>query len=303
MNHKRFHQRAGFYRRAWSWNSGYRLLAAGFLLCLFLGSPRILAETDPQELITDRPDQTESSRVISPGYFQMETGWTYTTDDEDDVRIETHEAPGTLLRIGLIDRVELRLGWSGYISEEIRDRNLQRAEDGSLTRRITSDETEIGDAELGTKIFLWEEQGWIPETALLASVSLPIGSEKFSSDRFDPSFRFNMSHTLSDRFSLGYNLGATWESEEDDEGDRDTLSSFNYTATVGIGLTDRLGMFVEFFGDVPFNAQGGPAHSIDGGFTYQLRPNLQFDVALGGGLSDDADDFFVTAGFSVRFPR
>ncbi len=41
----------------------------------------VMAQTDPVqepglELVTDRPDQTESSVVIPPpGYFQLETGW------------------------------------------------------------------------------------------------------------------------------------------------------------------------------------------------------------------------------------
>ena len=60
----------------------------------------LLAQTDPSgkhslELVTDRPDQTESSVVVPPGYFQLETGWGLARKGEEN----THEFPTTLLRI------------------------------------------------------------------------------------------------------------------------------------------------------------------------------------------------------------
>ena len=111
------------------------------------------------------------------------------------------------------------------------------------------------------------------------------------------------SHTLTDRLSFGYNLGAVWGTEEDDSGDRDTLSVFRYTATLGVGLTEQLSGFVEVFGDVPLSASGGPANMFDGGFTYLISDNFQIDVASGVGLSQEADDWFITAGATYRFPN
>jgi hypothetical protein len=67
-------------------------------------------------------------------------------------------------------------------------------------------------------------------------------------------------------------------------------------------MTDKLGCFVEFFGDIPTGSNGGSANSFDGGFTYLIADNLQLDVFSGVGLSGDADDWFIGAGFSIRFP-
>lgn len=50
------------------------------------------------------------------------------------------------------------------------------------------------------------------------------------------------------------------------------------------------------------SASGGPSNSFDGGFTYLLRDDLQVDASAGVGLSDDADDWFVGLGLSLRFP-
>jgi hypothetical protein len=152
-------------------------------------------------------------------------------------------------------------------------------------------------------VYLFEERGPRPEAALLFGTTLPTGGGEFTSDRLDPSFRFSFSHTLTERIGLGYNLGMAWETLESDSGNRSTFTDVQYTLAAGFGLTDRLGGFVELFGDVPLSGPDGDAHSLDGGFTYLLRENLQLDAAVGVGLNDDADDWFVTAGLSVRLPR
>ncbi len=161
-----------------------------------------------------------------------------------------------------------------------------------------SDPDGPGDTDLGAKVHLRKEQGRAPELALLAAVSLPTGDDDFSSDRLDPSFRICGSFELSERLAMGYNVGAAWTSESGA-----TLSSYLYTAALGIGVTDRLGAFVELFGEVPASASGRPANSLDGGLTYLLRDNIQVDLAGGIGLSSAADDWFVGLGISARFSR
>lgn len=234
------------------------------------------------ELITDRPDQTESSAVVPRGYLQLETGFTYT---EAGSRSRTLEYPGTLLRIGLTEGLELRLGTTGFIAEF-----------------EPTDTTDFGDSEIGAKIYLWEEQGKVPEAALLASISVPTGESGVSSERFDPAFRFSFSHNLTERVGLGYNLGAAWESVPSPSG-RSTLSVFEYTLATGFDINDRLGSFIELFGSAPLSANDDPEVSVDGGATYLLRPNLQLDVAVGAGLNDNAPDWFLTSGVSVLFGR
>lgn len=267
---------------------------SGFLLAAVLAGTTCFAGQKQQaapELVTDRPDQTESSVVVLPGYAQIETGWTFSRKDTASVRDETHEFPGTLIRVGVVDRVEFRLDWNGGVWEET----------GSAAQRTQS--RGAGDMDVGTKLYFWGEEGWIPEVALLAGVSLPVGDEDLSSQQSDPTFQLSLSHTLSDRVSFGYNLGATWESDLNEGGDRERFSFFNYTAALGIGMTERAGLFVEVFGDVPTEANGGPANALDGGVTYLVRDNVQLDAAVGVGLSQEADDWFVGFGLSLRFPR
>jgi hypothetical protein len=131
--------------------------------------------------------------------------------------------------------------------------------------------------------------------------TIPVGSNGASSERFDPAFRFAFGHALPKGFSLGYNVGVAWATEPDDGGGRSTESRLEYTAALAYDFTERWGAFIEVFGDVGLSDAGRPAHSLDGGVTYLLREHVQLDAAVGIGLTDDAPDWFATAGVSYRF--
>lgn len=249
------------------------------------------AAVNSPELVTDRPDQTESAVVVPPGLVQLEAGALLMRDDEGGVDREVREVGGSLLRIGLLERLELRVGWQGHVDEELDFGSRASSTDG------------LGDAELGAKVELTRESGRRPQTALLLGTSVPVGEREVTSDRFDPSFRLAVSHTLSDRLGLGWNVGMSWESETSETGVTETLSFVDVTAALGVGLTDRWGAFVELFGSEPVDAPGDTEVSLDGGVTFLVRPNLQLDLSAGTGLSDDAPDRFIGVGASVRLPR
>lgn len=246
---------------------------------------------DPGELIGDRPDATESAIVVPAGFFQLETGVLFTREDDGGQEADVFEGPGTLARIGLGGRTELRLGWAGVVEVDA---------DGETDG--------VADAELGTKMSLRTGEAGGPAVAFLAGISLPVGDDELTSDRYDPSFRLAVDHDLSERVSLGYNLGMAWSSEVTADGAggepvRETFSRFVYTAALGFALGERLGAFAEVFGEEPVDAPGSSAVSVDGGFTYLVRRNFQLDLFGGAGLTDDAAEWFVGTGLVVRWPR
>jgi len=67
-----------------------------------------------QPLVTDRTDFTESTEPIPAGHAQLEAGYTFTFDRENEDRVRDHTAGELLLRIGVVDNFELRIGWDGY---------------------------------------------------------------------------------------------------------------------------------------------------------------------------------------------
>jgi hypothetical protein len=269
-------------------------LAAAVVAMLLAAPSPIHAQLTPPEdpapeLVTDRPDQTESASVVPAGYFQLETGVSYSRDDDGVFVVRTLSGPGTLVRIGVGGRTELRVGWDGWVEEKF-DSGQPRIADGSVSG--------LGDGSLGAKVKLREEAGALPEMAILASINLAVGDDEVTSDELDPSVRLAFAHTLSDRVGLSYNLGA----ERFTEGD--TFTRYLYTVALGGAFTDRLGGFVEVFGEKPESgALGGTQVSLDGGVTYLVRPNLQLDAFAGAGVSDDAPDWIAGIGLSVRWPR
>jgi hypothetical protein len=244
-----------------------------------------------QELVTDRPDQTESAVTVPAGSWQLETGWTFTHDEEGKTRQKTFEAPGTLVRVGLSRRWELRVGWAGLASDEI------------TTPKGTAETDGVQDGELGAKYHLWSESNSRPEAALLFGLSVPFGNRDFSSDRFDPAIRLAFAHSLGQELALGYNLGVEWSSDQEGLDNIVAQSRFIYTLALGRSLSDRLSAFIESFGSFGGSVGGPPEHSFDGGFTWLLNPAAQLDFSGGVGISDAAPDWFIGAGISLRYPK
>ena len=277
------------------------------ICCFFLQALAQEPEDESPELVTDRPDLTESSSVVPKGTVQLETGWSMEEFDTPGGKLRAHHFPSTLARIGLHERVELRIGWDGGQWQKL---DLDR-------EAVTS--SGAGDMQVGTKMALWSESQKMPETAVLVGVSLPTGTScraaeqlgnriycnsfnLYSSRRYDPSAIVAMSKTLNERFSLGWNLGAAWLTEREDSGGLDTLPRGIYSVALGIAATEKAGFFVEFFGDTSLTGASRPSNSVDGGMTFLVLPNVQLDASAGKGISSEAPDWFIGAGVSFRLP-
>lgn len=259
-----------------------KFLLVAFFLLVFGGIQATAQETpDPAErpeLITDRPDQTESAAIVPKGSVQLETGPYLILNNEN----EREWSYNTMLaRIGLLPWIELRLqgAYEGY---------RYSWEGGSPGAKG------LAPLIIGTKIKLLEETGRAPQTALMYHITLPgTGGEEFQVEEAEHELRANFSHTLSDKLELAYNIGAEWQDFKDAEG--------LYTLSFAYDLSDKVGVFAEAFGFLIEDEQN--KHSIDGGLTFLARPNLQLDAYIGRGLTENADDWLFGGGFSWRIPR
>ena len=258
-----------------------KILSILMLTCLFIDT---IARDELPDLVTDRPDQTESSTVVPLHSLQIETGFVMENAETAREKIKSYAYNTTLLRYGLLESMELRLGLE-YLNEEIAIKNTDTVNTFSGTSPLYA----------GFKIKIADEAGWMPEIAFLGGLELPFtAAEHFETSSAAAGMRFSIAHTLSDRFSIGYNLGAEWDGET-------AAPSYYYSLALGIGITDRLGMFIENYGLLSEN--GGGEHLFDAGITYLVLPNLQFDISGGFGLNDEAIDNFISCGLSYRIPR
>ncbi|QHL86085.1 transporter [Nibribacter ruber] len=229
---------------------------------------------------TDRPDQTEASSLVPKGFVQIEAGWLRQVNKQEGITTVSQLVPTILVRYGLLPSLELRL-LVEHLSIKGKDSHA-----GSING--------MGPVAVGTKIKIAEEQGLLPEMAFIGHLTLRTGKPEFRPAYVVPDFRFSLSHTLSEKLSLGYNVGYEWAPDK-------AAGQAIYTLSLAREVTDRLGAFIEVFGQKP--KQENWQHQLDGGFTFQILPNLQLDTSVGLGLSSSAPDFFVGGGVSVRLPK
>ncbi len=137
--------------------------------------------TDP--LVTDRPDFTESTDAVPRGRFQLEMGYTFTYDREKKDRVRSHTAPEFLLRVGLFDDFELRLGWEGYSWSENQFEGQTRGGRSVIREDSTQDSN---DVSIGFKYKFFEQDGIRPHFGIIGAVSMPSGSANVSSGDVDP---------------------------------------------------------------------------------------------------------------------
>ncbi len=78
----------------------------GFLLYLFF---IITYESHGQKIITDRPDQTESSSTVPKKSLQIESGMLIKFVEEGDISLREIAIPTTLFRYGLSKVIEIRV--------------------------------------------------------------------------------------------------------------------------------------------------------------------------------------------------
>jgi hypothetical protein len=242
-------------------------------IILILMFQSICVGQDLASIQTDRPDQTECPFITPVNYFQFENGFSYE-------KVKAHSkaivAPTILTKFGINDHFELRLITEFVIEED----NFSKI-------------SGINPILIGFKTRLFEEKGLIPTTSFIAHLGLPkLASSELKATYYTPEFRFTMQHTLSDRQTLSYNLGAEWSGV--------TLEpTFIYTLTTGYSFTEKIGGYIEFFGFIPQEEK--PDHRFDAGLNYLFNPNHQLDVSAGVGLSKISPQYYIALGYSFRF--
>ena len=248
-------------------------------------TPTLSWAAEDSPIVTDRPSQSDASSVVTPGTFQLELGYNLTHDD-DGGHATTHTLPQSLLRLGLVDWMELRFFM-----------------DGSIHQDVTGgpDASGFGDGNVGTKFYFWDPQGWRPQFALDWGVSVPFGADEVSRQRYDPFVRLLFTNVVTRRFSIVYNLGTEWNTTTLPTGSRETVGAYTYTFLPVVEIMNGVFVFGEVFGSVPMGPEDD-AHTFDGGVYWQVTPEWQVDLSAGVGLNDAADDLFIAVGLSTRWP-
>jgi hypothetical protein len=249
------------------------MVRTAFLVCLSAAAIAMIRSASAQDTGTisaERPGFSSSPIALDASVLQVEAGYQYTRN-RGGVDFDDSTLPLALLRIGLLDRLELQLGWSGFSRLDV---------DSSHVDGIT-------DVTVGVKWQLNPSDALVP-VALFGGVSLPVGDDAFSSDEVDPIVGAFWSYTA----------GLDWFGTV-------LLREFDNTLTISpaVGTSFPVAVatsaYVEYFGN--YVEGNGPAHYLNGGFAYLPRNDMQLDLNVGVGLNGRAADFFFGFGLAYRF--
>lgn len=219
------------------------------------------------------------------GRVQLEGGWVYTYDSEGGVRTSEHALPDMLLRIGLTERLELRIGWPGYVHTSVED-EFGRFSDGRAL-----------DPNVGFLLDLCPQQGWIPQTGVLVSVPIRLEGDPLALSSLQPLNQVLYAWYPSDRLSVG---GTTGFSLFDEYGDRYT--QFQQSVNADYLLTERFGAFAEWTVLVDHGSDDdGAEHMLGSGLSWLCTDEVQLSWRLGVGLNERAPDFLTGVRCAVRF--
>ena len=250
--------------------TGLLVVALGGLL------PGPLAGQGGAPLVTDRPDFTESAVTVPRGGVQLESGYTFTRSDD----VDDHTLGEVLLRIGLADRLEARLGLGSH----------------AWVTAEGNDPSGFEDPSLGLKAVLAREETAGVAVAVLAATSLPIGDGDIGEDDWQPEVKLAVSRGLSETLALAANAGYARASEDGEGFDQGSGS-----LSLGMGLSERWGAYAEAYGTFPATRSGDDEAVLNGGFTFLVHPLLQLDARAGAGLTAAAPDFFLGVGIARRW--
>jgi len=262
-----------------------KLISQNLVIVFLLINMTLYAQEEDKfvEMITDRPDATESPSAVPVKTVQVETGAFYESFKEGSTKDEIIGYNTTLLRYGVFENFEVRLGWN--------------FEEG----RTTVDNTKFEDVAsgfspllLGMKVEVVEEKGFRPEIGVLGHLMLPfLASIDYRPETTGVDFRFSFGHTLSEKSSIGYNLGAQW-------GDDSSEAAYIYTIVYGYIILEGLGIYAEIYGDIPEDSSGN--HYWDAGLTYSIKNNIQLDATVGKSITE-GQDVLLNVGVSYRIPN
>lgn len=262
-------------------------LCLGAMLALS-AMPGRAQDTDKHQLCAERPGLTTNECTIEPGHDQFEIALAdWTLEKRAGERTDTLLAGDTLLRVGIAEETEIRLGWTAY--GHVRDR-----QDGMVDRTSGP-----GDVTIGLKRNLVDarKHGDIGlSVAVIPFTTLPVGREPIGDGTWSAGAEVPFGYRVSK--TLKFELTPIVEAAADDDGRGRHLL---YSAALGakVDVTKTVNVTAEVEGlrdDDPDRAVRGT--QALGALSLAVQPDdrSQIDLQTVIGLDHAAPDIALSVG-------
>lgn len=259
--------------------------------CILFFATTALNAQETENIFTDRPDQSESPMTMYKHFVQLEIGFKY-----QDFKVISEKypeysfsMPEILIRYGLISDLELRFG-AEYVFQRFTGGIILCYVHDLPPDRIYG----IKPPSLGVKYRFFKGNDFIPMSALIISSELPgIGHTAFRLIHFNPELKLAMTNTISSKTDITYNIGASWDTEEN-------IKEGFLSLSFGYSPTSVSSLFAETYVNLP--EKKDTEFNFDFGFSYTLCRNMQIDFYYGIGLQKRTP-YYAGIGYSVRLPE
>jgi len=244
------------------------------------------SEENESEIETDRDSLTPATTTAAAGRTIFESSYSM-IDNRSAAR--AHSYPEILTRIGLTDRIELRLGW-----------NYEAGGGNSISNGDPGGELETGQSShesqllYGLKFGMTKQQSWIPQSACVLQATTPTSGVENYTD-------------LQVGYVFGWKLQDDWQLDSairyfvtKEEGDH--FNQWVPSVVLKRTFAEKWAGHVEYFG----NFTNARAHNLNQqylspGLHYLITPDVEIGVRVGWGLNQDAANFFSNVGLGVQF--
>ena len=241
-------------------------------------------ETEPP-IATDRPGILFSSPTVGRGVFQVELGLPSVLLNESGETGVRSISVVALLRYGIGDDFELRLG-APVFNEVQTDFGPFRTTDRGY-----------GDLEAGAKWRVFTNEGARPAFALIPSVILPTGEEGFSAG--DPAYQLNTMSEWGWTGGWGLSVLAAYLNGPSGEG---RYSQETFAVLVSRSLPSTAWNVYGEAAHVLTDLDGADDSSFLGaGVKYLVSNDVQLDLSFDRGLTDGSPDWLFGLGLAARF--
>lgn len=222
------------------------------------------------DLSADRPGAATGTSTVGKFKLLWETGFCFERDKYEDADSKNFTINTSLLRFGLSDNAEIRL----QIDEQL-------AKEGE--EKVSG----ICPLIVGSKLKLFEGHKAIPAVSVLCNLVLPTGKSEFKSDYVAPQVYLLFDNELSDKFSLGYNVGGEWDGE--------TANATTFAAiSLGYSVNDNIGVFIENYDY--FHSEHKPVWMTEFGVSWKVAQRVQLDLEGDLNLKSPGKNFAVGLG-------
>jgi hypothetical protein len=248
------------------------------LVALVVFSPAAAAaESCPQpgsEIVTDRPDVTNSSLVVPQGSFQQENG----VNISGRVGGQVFDGTNTRLRLGVAQCLEVLVDVPTYFN--------------ALSGRADSGFTNV------TPAIKWQISPAPGKLDLSATfgAGLPTGTKAIAGPGVQPYVQFPWSLELGGGWGLSGMLTNFFT-----PADPINRVSTETTFVVEHEFGKQVFAFVEYVGD--YREHGGPSYMINSGAGYRITNTQQIDFHVAVGVNDNAPSYIFGIGYSFRLDR